>query len=141
MGTPIIVQYRINAPLEKVWKALTDKNDMRSWYFDISDFELETGRQFNFYEPGNEKKYHHQGRILEIIPGQKLKYSWTYPELSSEKTFVTWELQPEGGGTLVTLIHDDIDSFKDLGEGFLRDSFRKGWNAIIGESLKLYLEK
>ncbi|WP_262896812.1 SRPBCC domain-containing protein [Chryseobacterium cucumeris] len=38
MSTPITVQYTINAPAEKVWKALTDKNEMKSWYFDIQDF-------------------------------------------------------------------------------------------------------
>lgn len=28
MSTPISVQYTINAPAEKVWKALTDKNEI-----------------------------------------------------------------------------------------------------------------
>ncbi|WP_262708352.1 SRPBCC family protein [Chryseobacterium sp. CH21] len=80
MSTPIIVQYTINAPAEKIWKALTDKNEMKSWYFDIQDFVLETGKKFNFYEPGGANKYHHQGEILEIIPNQKLKHTWSYPD-------------------------------------------------------------
>lgn len=141
MNTPIIVQYKINAPVEKVWKALTDKNEMKSWYFDIQDFEPEVGNVFNFYEPGGENKYHHQGEILEIIPHQKLKHSWSYPDFSDQKTTVTWELSPEENGTLVKLTHEGIENFKDLGDSFSRESFTGGWNAIIGQSLKKYLEK
>ncbi|MCW1961529.1 SRPBCC family protein [Chryseobacterium viscerum] len=141
MSTPITVQYKINAPAEKIWKALTNKNEMKSWYFDIRDFVLEIGKEFNFYEPGGENKYHHQGEILEIIPNQKLKHTWSYPDFSALKTVVTWELFPEDGQTLVKLTHEGIENFKDLGEGFSRDNFTQGWNTILGQSLKEYVEK
>ncbi|ROI06792.1 SRPBCC domain-containing protein [Chryseobacterium sp. G0240] len=142
MDTPIIVQYKINALAAKVWKALTDKNEMKSWYFDIHDFEPEAGNEFNFYEPGGERKYHHQCQILEIIPGHLLKHSWSYPDFSSLKTIVTWELSPaENGSTTVKLTHEGIENFKDLGSGFSKESFTEGWNTIIGQSLKEYLEK
>lgn len=140
MNTPITVQYKINAPAEKVWKALTDKNEMKSWYFDIQDFDLEIGKQFNFYEPGGENKYHHQGEILEIISNQKLKHTWSYPDSSPLKTVVTWELQSEDGETVITLTHEGIENFKDLGDGFSKDNFTQGWKAIVGQSLKIYLE-
>jgi uncharacterized protein YndB with AHSA1/START domain len=141
MITPITVQYKINAPAEKIWKALTDKNEMKSWYFDIQDFALEIEKEFNFFEPGGENKYHHQGEILEIIPNQKLKHTWSYPDFSALKTIVTWELLPEDGKTLVKLTHENIENFKDLGDGFSRDNFTQGWNTILGQSLKEYLEK
>lgn len=141
MIAPITVQYKINALAEKVWKALTDKDEMKSWYFDIRDFVLETGKEFNFYEPGGADKYRHHGEILEIIPNQKLKHTWSYPDFSALKTIVTWELQPENEHTMVKLTHEDIENFKDLGEGFSKENFIKGWNTILGQSLKEYLEK
>ncbi|MDR6920066.1 MULTISPECIES: SRPBCC domain-containing protein [Chryseobacterium] len=140
MDTPITVQYTINAPVQKVWKALTDKEEMKNWYFDIQDFEPEVGKEFNFFEPGEEKKYHHHGRILELIPEQRLKHTWSYPDFSKAETTVTWNLQPKGEETLVTLTHENIENFNELGEGFSRENFIQGWNAIIGQSLKLYLE-
>ncbi|MCQ9634092.1 SRPBCC domain-containing protein [Chryseobacterium sp. WG14] len=140
MNTPIVVQYKINAPAEKVWKALTDKHEMKSWYFNIPDFEPEVGKIFNFYEPGDAKKYHHQCEILEIVPSQILKYSWAYPDFLPLKTVVTWEVFSEHNATVVTLVHEGIESFDNLGEGFSRKSFTEGWNMIIGESLKGYLE-
>ncbi|MFP3834179.1 SRPBCC family protein [Chryseobacterium sp. SIMBA_028] len=141
MNTPITVQYKINAPIEKVWNALTNQNEMKSWYFDIQDFELKAGSIFNFYEPGGENKYHHQCEILEIVPNKKLMHTWAYPDFSELKTTVTWDLQPEDDGTLVKLIHENIENFKDLGDGFSRENFTGGWNSILGQSLKEYLEK
>lgn len=141
MNTPITVQYKFNAPVEKIWKALTDKNEMKSWYFTIRDFELELGKEFDFYESCDGGKYLHRGRILEIVPYRKLKHSWAYPELSDAVTTVTWELQPEEDGTLVTLTHENIEGFDVLGETFSRASFTEGWKSIIGQSLKEYLEQ
>ncbi|MCY0969355.1 SRPBCC family protein [Chryseobacterium wangxinyae] len=131
---------KIKAPIEKVWKALTDKNEIPSWYFDIADFEAVVGKSFDFYEPGAEKKYLHRIEILEIIENQKLKHTWFYPLFSDQKTIVTWELENDGGGTKVSLTHAGTENLKDLGEGFSEESFTKGWNEIVGQSLKLYME-
>ena len=112
MNTPITVQYKINAPVEKIWKALTDKTEMKLWYFDIPDFEPEVEKQFNFYEPGGENKFHHQCVIIEIVPFQKLKHTWSYPDFSDQKTMVTWELLPEDDATVVKLTHEGIEKLQ-----------------------------
>lgn len=140
MSHPIIIEQKVNAPAEKVWKALTDRDEMKIWYFDIPDFIPEEGAVFNFYEPGNERKYHHQGKILEIIPGRKLKHTWLYPEFSDQKTILSWELQPDGEQTLLRLIHENINGFSDLGENFSEKAFTEGWTQIIDDSLVPYLE-
>lgn len=141
MNNPITVQYKINASAENIWKALTDKDEMKSWYFTIRDFELELGKEFDFYESSDGGKYLHRGRIVEIIPNRKLKHTWAYPELSDAVTTVTWDLQQEEDGTLVTLTHENIEGFDGLGETFSRASFTEGWNSIIGQSMKEYVEK
>ncbi|NML71830.1 SRPBCC domain-containing protein [Chryseobacterium sp. RP-3-3] len=141
MNTPITVQYKINASAENIWKALTDKSEMKSWYFTIRDFELEPGKEFDFYESCDGGKYLHRGRIVEIIPNRKLKHTWAYPELSNAVTTVTWDLQQEEDGTLVTLTHENIEGFDGLGETFSRANFTEGWNSIIGQSMKEYVEK
>lgn len=140
MSHPIIIEQKVNASAEKVWKALTDINEMKIWYFDISDFIPEEGAVFNFYEPGDEKKYHHQAEILEIIPEKKLKHTWFYPEFSDQKTIVTWELEPQGESTWIRLTHENIDGFNDLGENFSEKAFKEGWTQLTEQSLKRYLE-
>lgn len=140
MNRPIIIEQTVNAPAEKVWKALTDRNEMNIWYFDIPDFVLKEGAVFNFYEPGEERKYHHQAEILEIVPERKLKHTWFYPEFSEQKTTLIWELQPEDEQTLVRLTHEDINHFNDLGENFSEKAFTDGWSQIIEQNLKRFLE-
>ncbi len=47
---PIMVEQTYNASIAVVWKAITDKDQMRQWFFEtIPDFEPEVGfgTQFN----------------------------------------------------------------------------------------------
>ena len=140
MHENVKISVKVNAPVHKVWNALTNKEQMKNWYFDIPDFELKEGNAFNFYEPGEERKFHHHCEIAEVVPQEKLKHSWTYPDISKEKTLVKWELKPESEGTVVTLTHKGLENFHHLGEDFYPESFQKGWEEIIGKSLKGFVE-
>lgn len=138
MNDPIIVEQFIEAPPEKVWQAITNKEQMKEWYFDIADFELKEGAIFNFYE-SEKKEYHHRGKILEIIPNQKFKHTWTHPSHSKGSSYLTWELIPEGTGTRVKLTHEGLENFADGGPAFAPENFAMGWDAIVHSSLKNYL--
>lgn len=141
METGILIREELyNAPLEKVWNALTDKDQMKEWYFDIPDFELEEGSVFNFYEPGGKNEFHHQCTIKEINPFKKFQHTWTYPEKSKGETTLTWELFPEGDTTLVKLSQTGIESFADGGEAFSKENFETGWKEIMSSSLKDFVE-
>ena len=140
MHENVVVKQRVNAPVEKVWNALTDKAQMKKWYFDIPDFELGVHNQFNFYSPEEHRKYHHHAEILEVIPNEKLKHTWTYPELSKDKTIVRWELESDGDGTVVTLTHKGLENFEHLGSDFEKQSSEQGWNDLVGKSLKEFVE-
>jgi len=39
----VVVERTYNAPIEKVWEATTNKDQMRQWYFEVSDFKAEVG--------------------------------------------------------------------------------------------------
>ena len=136
---PLIIEQEFNAPIELVWRAITEKELMKKWYFDIIDFKLEIGGKFHF-EGGKEGRiYVHICEILEIIPFQKLKYSWKY-EGYTGISFVTFELLPMGKTTKVKLTHEGIDSFPIDNPDFVKDNFVGGWKLLIHESLKDYLE-
>ena len=131
---------KVNAPVHKVWNALTNKEQMKNWYFDVPDFEPKIGNNFSFYGGDENEEYHHFCEIVDLIPNEKLKHSWTYPEISKEKTLVKWELKPENEGTIVTLTHKGLEAFEHLGENFKIHSFRKGLEDIVGKSLKEFVE-
>ena len=140
MHENVKISVKVNEPLDKVWNAITNKEQMKNWYFDVPDFEPKIGNNFSFYGGDENEEYHHFCEIVDLIPNEKLKYSWTYPEISKEKTLVKWELKPENEGTIVTLTHKGLEAFEHLGENFKIHSFRKGWEDIVGKSLKEFVE-
>jgi uncharacterized protein YndB with AHSA1/START domain len=128
----------IKESIEKVWQALSDKKQMKEWYFDIPDFELKEGAVFNFFEPGGENRFHHQCRMLEIVPCKKLSYTWTYPSYSKGESIVTWNLEYADGITEVTLQHKDIENLADAGPDFATENYHMGWEAFMA-TLKNYI--
>jgi len=138
---PIVKEILLNAPVDIVWRAITDPEEFRSWYFDIPVFKAETGFQFHFYGENREgKKYKHLSEVKEVVPMQKLSYSWKYEGYEGD-SLVTFELFPEGEQTLLRLIHTGLDTFPDDNTDFAPSNFEGGWEAIICESLKNALEQ
>jgi uncharacterized protein YndB with AHSA1/START domain len=137
---PLVIERTYNAPVEKVWKAITDKEQMKEWYFDIADFKAEKGFEFSFYG-GDEKgeRFLHLCRIMEVIPNKKLKHSWRYDGHEGD-SFVTFELFDEDGKTRVKLTHEGLETFPAI-PSFAKKNFVAGWTQIIGTSLKDFVEK
>lgn len=136
---PFVIERTYNAPISKVWKAITNKDDMKKWYFDLKEFKPEIGFEFNFIAGSKEKQYEHICKITEVIPGKKLTYSWRYKDYEGN-SFVTFELFEEGNQTRLKLTHTGLESFPQNNKDFGIESFSKGWTSIIGKSLKEFLE-
>jgi uncharacterized protein YndB with AHSA1/START domain len=138
---PILVEVLLNAPAGKVWKAITDKNDMKEWYFDLADFKPEPGFEFQFEggpDPG--KSYVHLCKVVEAVPNKKLSYTWKYAGYPGD-SLVTFELTEEGPKTRLRLTHTDLETFPADNPDLARENFVGGWNEIIGKSIKEFFEK
>jgi len=133
------IERLLQDPVDKVWKALTDKDEMKKWYFDLSAFHPQVGFEFSFNGQGHDcEQYVHHCKITEVIPGKKLSYSWRYegyPGIS----VVTFELFSEGDKTRLKLTHAGLESFPQDKPDFAVKSFAEGWTEIIGKSLPNYL--
>lgn len=137
---PFVIEKIYNAPVEKVWKAITDKDQMKQWYFDLAEFKPEPGFEFQFYGEGRKgEKYLHLCKISEVVPLKKLKYSWRYKGYEGI-SFVTFELFSETGRTRLKLTHEGLETFPANNPDFAKESFAEGWTYITGKSLKEFLE-
>jgi len=135
----VIIERIFNATIERVWQAITDKEQMKRWYFDLSDFKPEIGFEFSFPGQGHEGAlYLHICTIKEVVVEKKLAYSWTYKDQPGYSV-VTFELIPEEGGTRVKLTHEGLESFPRHPD-FAKESFAEGWRYILGTSLDEFLE-
>ena len=136
---PFVIERTYNAPISKVWKAITDKDEMKKWYFDLEKFDAKVGFEFHFTAGEDGKEFLHLCKITEVVPGKKLTYSWRYDGLPGN-SFVTFELFEEGNNTRLKLTHAGLETFPATAD-FARENFVKGWTHITGISLKDYLEK
>lgn len=140
MNEPIVKEVTVNAPSSKVWKAITDKDEMKKWYFDLKEFKPEVGFEFRFLGGKDENNpYLHICEITEVVINKKITYSWRYDGYPG-KSFVTFELFTEGDKTKVKLTHEGLETFSTENPDFAKENFVAGWNAIIGTSLKNYFE-
>ena len=139
---PIVIEKIYNAPIENVWKAITDNNEMKQWYFDLAEFKPEVGFEFQFYGQGKDgEQYLHLCQITEVIARKKLTHSWRYDGFEGN-SFVTFELFDEGVKTRLKLTHAGLETFPATPNNtFAKEDFVEGWTAITGTMLKDYLEK
>ena len=136
---PFVIERTYDAPIEKVWQALTDKDQMKQWYFDLKEFKPEVGFEFEFEGGTEEKSYTHLCKITEVIVGKKLTYSWRYKDYEGN-SFVSFELFPEGDKTRLKLTHTGLETFP-ANPDFRKENFAAGWSDIIGRSLPEFLQK
>ena len=139
LAEAVVIERTFNAPVARVWKALTDVEEMRQWYFDLKEFKPEVGFEFEFTVEHEGMKYDHRCKITEVIPQKKLAYTWRY-EGHEGNSLVTFELFADGDKTRLKLTHEGLETFPKL-PSFARENFMAGWTEIIGSSLKKFLEK
>jgi len=138
LAEAVVIERTFNAPVGRVWKALTDVEEMRQWYFNLKQFKAEVGFEFEFVVEHEGMTYHHLCKVTEVIPQKKLAYTWRYKGHEGD-SLVTFELFADGDETRLKLTHQGLETFPKTA-AFARKNFEAGWTAIIGSELKQFLE-
>jgi len=136
----VVIERTLNAPVSKIWKVITNNDELKHWYFNIAAFEPTVGFEFSFVGKTEEGiEYIHLCKITEVIKNKKLTYSWQYKGYKGI-SYVSFELFEEGDKTRLKLTHEGIESIAVNGADFVKENFAKGWTYIIGTSLQKYVE-
>jgi uncharacterized protein YndB with AHSA1/START domain len=135
----VVVERTFNAPIERVWQAITNVEQLRQWYFDLDEFKPVVGFEFQFVVEHEGNKYHHLCKVTEVVPEKKIAYTWRYKDESGE-SLVTFELSPDGGKTRLKLTHTGIETFPKT-PAYARKNFEQGWLTLMGSELKEFLER
>ena len=139
LGEAVVIERTFNAPIAKVWRAITDVDQMRAWYFDLKEFKPEVGFEFEFSVEHEGMTYHHLCRVTEVVPQKKIAYTWRYKGEPGD-SLVTFGLFDEDDNTGVKLSHTGIETFPKT-PAYARKNFESGWSAIIGTELKQFVEQ
>ena len=140
-ASPFVIEKTYNAPISKVWEALTVDEQMKQWYFNLPGFKPEVGYEFAFFGgPDDGPKYLHLCKVTDVVVGKKITYSWRYDGYPGN-SFVTFELFEEGKKTRLKLTHEGIETLGPGNPDFAKENFVQGWTGFIDTALKDFLEK
>ena len=139
--TPLVIERTFNAPVDKVWKAITDIDQMKQWYFpQLEQFKPEAGfqTQFNVHHEG--KDYFHIWKVKEAIPLKKISLEWKYRGYPGN-SLVSFELFSQGDKTKLILTHSEIETFNpEKYPELAKKNFTEGWTHFMDKGLKEFLE-
>lgn len=131
--TSLTLVKRIKATPQRVYETCTDPSLVAQWFsparLDVEDVEIDLriGGRFGVRMAGDEGAYAVEGRYVEILHAKRLSMTWRWREtppgvdLGQGSSLVTFSFEPDGEGTLLTLVHERIAS-----EAIAADH-REGW--------------
>jgi uncharacterized protein YndB with AHSA1/START domain len=128
----LTLKRRLNAPPLKVYRAWTDAANISRWFGpeDAEILRAETdvrvGGHFRIVFRGPDGEEHDvSGVYREVVPNQKLVFTWAWRSTPERESLVTVALKRDGDGTLLTLLHEQF--FDEAA----RDRHRRGWNETL----------
>ncbi|MEZ2414703.1 SRPBCC domain-containing protein [Muriicola sp. E247] len=137
--SPIIIKVNFNKGQGILWNALTQLSEMKKWYFEVlKTFEAREGFKTSFKVSSEDRMFTHKWKVIEVIPGQKITYSWQFDEYPGKSTS-TFEIsgnEHKSELTLTVLVQEDFPS--GIPE-FKRESCISGWEYFLKGNLKDYL--
>jgi len=103
----------LNAPIEKVWNALTKPELVKQWQYGsdlITDWKV--GNEIRFRNEWESQVFEQWGTVLEIVPNQKIRYSLFFPrpelEDKPENHFImSYVLSQENQKVKLEIIQED----------------------------------
>jgi uncharacterized protein YndB with AHSA1/START domain len=94
------------APVQNVWRAITDRQMLALWLME-NDFELRLGARFALRraDPLWGWRGWVECEVIELAPPTRMVWSWSDGAAEKMTSRVIFELQEEGTGTRLTLRH------------------------------------
>ena len=133
-AVPFTIERAFDAPVNVLWRAITDKDEMKQWYFDLKEFKAEPGFKFSFTGGEDDRQYLHLCEVIDVIPDKKISYTWKYdgyPGLSK----VIFELFPEGAKTRLKLTHEGLETFPASNPDLAKRILLGGWKRSLAHHL------
>jgi uncharacterized protein YndB with AHSA1/START domain len=128
----LTLKRRMNAPPAKVYEAWTDAKKIPHWFGPENaevlhaTTDVRVGGRFRivFRAPDGEE-HHVGGSYREVVPNEKLVFTWAWRTTPERESLVTIALRRDGEGTVLTLMHEQF------ADEAARDRHARGWNGTL----------
>jgi len=137
----LTLKRRLKAPAEKVFAAWTDPEKIVHWFGPAetasdsvsADMDVRVGGRYRMrFKTVDGESHEVGGQYKEVIPNERLVFSWAWHSTPERESLVTITLKADGDGTLLTLHHERFFDQK------ARDGHNRGWTGTL-EKLERYL--
>jgi uncharacterized protein YndB with AHSA1/START domain len=137
----LTIKRRLNASPEKIYAAWTDPKKIIHWFGPANirpetmraEIDARAGGRFRFSFDNESGEYFEvSGVYREVIPNERLVFSWAWHSTPERESLVTVALKPDGAGTLLTFHHEQFF------DAVARDNHERGWSELFAK-LEKYL--
>jgi uncharacterized protein YndB with AHSA1/START domain len=135
----LTIKRHLTASPEKIYAAWTDPEKIVKWFGPdagpVTSANLdvrEGGRYAIEFSTKDGEQHHVSGVYREVVPNEKLVFSWAWRTMPERNSLVTVLIKRLGEGSLLTLLHEkffDEDA---------RDRHEHGWTGCL-DKLENYL--
>jgi uncharacterized protein YndB with AHSA1/START domain len=116
-GRPAVrFERRYPQPVERVWRAVTEPEELAQWFPSTVELELREGGRMRFTFPGGEMPPT-EGSVTELDPPRRFGFTWGDEHLQID-------LEPDGDGCRLRFTH-----VLSTGEQASRDA--AGWHVCL----------
>ena len=125
---------RLRAKPERVFAAWTQAAQLAQWFGPPNmkpasvqaDLDVRIGGRYRISFVRDDGEYFEAGGIYrEIVPNERLVFSWAWHSTPERESLVTITLKAEGGGTLMIFHHAQF--FDETA----RDNHQRGWSSFF----------
>jgi uncharacterized protein YndB with AHSA1/START domain len=135
----LTVTHRYDASCERVFDAFLNVEIARRFLFAtatgemiVAEIDPQIGGTFTFTERRPDMgDVRHIGKYLEIDRPRRLVFMFGVPQFDPRMTRVTIEIRPDGDGSMLTLIHENVPP------DYVERS-KEGWSRILAGLLPAY---
>lgn len=123
----LAIKRRFDAPPAKVYAAWTDPEKISQWMGPAhvqgahAECDLRVGGRYAIKMISSEGEHNVGGVYREIVPNEKLCFTWAWKDTPERESLVTVTFKPDGDGTLMTLLHEQFFDEE------ARDRHNAGW--------------
>ena len=132
----IEIRRTLAASPERVFRALTDADELSRWWTTTAESDPRTGGTFSYgfgFEDAA-RNHTYAGNYHEVSPGEFVSYPW---QGALGETTVDVRLRPAGSGTELTLVHRGWGEGADWDEAV--SLHQQGWGFFL-DNLVAYLD-